>query len=96
MAESSHSPGLGPQSQLSDYVKSQRTGSQCLSFHVHGVDLEVYTALEGVAQSLRNLMGFAVTEDSTVSNPLTITVVEESPEAPSVLDVFDGAELVLA
>ncbi|MBT5872310.1 MAG: hypothetical protein HOH43_02730 [Candidatus Latescibacteria bacterium] len=81
---------------LHSYLKGGPPWTCRSTFHVHGIDLQISTPIPAIDQSVRDMMGFALTDEESGGADLTMYVIEEAPDSPSILDRFIGAELVLA
>ena len=91
-----HKKRGGLRTLLRNYLHRRRTLARRLSFHVHGIDLEVFTDLEETARALREIMGFAVIQRAVRGRALTCYIVEESSSEPSVLDRFEDPDPVVS
>lgn len=81
---------------IQGYLQDGPSWSCRSNFHVHGLDLQISTPIEAIDRSVRDMMGFALTDVVSGRADLSMYVIEESPDDPSLLDRFMGADLVLA
>ena len=81
---------------LRAYLRRRRPVVRRLSFHIHGVDLQVMTDREDTARALSEMLAHARTRRPPRRNALACYVYTESPDEPSVLYRFAGATLLLA